>query len=154
MRNQQRILGIHNHQVLNADQRNEFLGTVDVVVPRFDREMAVGLGNVSIAVAEQPGLHLVLVERSPGTQIVPAELCRQAIEMRKVFPLRRAWLENRVIHRNVFALRIQLVKDLFKLRRSVGRGNLLQAAERSRADVRARHSPACFADHRNIPEFQ
>src|SRR5260370_13983334 len=43
MRNQQRILGIHDHQVFDADERYKFLGAIDVVVAGLDSDMAVGL---------------------------------------------------------------------------------------------------------------
>ena len=53
MGNQERILRIDDHQVLHADQRHELLGAKDVVVDRVDGKMAVGLRDISFAVAAQ-----------------------------------------------------------------------------------------------------
>ena len=40
MCDQQRILCVHNHQVLHADQRDKFLRAEDVVVAGFDGDVA------------------------------------------------------------------------------------------------------------------
>ena len=78
---QQRILGVHNDKVFNADQGHKFPGAVDVVVAGVDGQMAFALGYVAVAVAAQAGVDLVIIERGPGAEIVPTEFGREAAEV-------------------------------------------------------------------------
>ncbi len=87
MGDQQRVLGVHDDQVLHAHQGHEFAGAEDVVVGRVDGHVAPGVGDVALGVAAQAGLNLVLVERGPGAEIVPAELGGDAVEMGEVLAL-------------------------------------------------------------------
>ena len=95
---EQGVFGVDDDKVFNADQSHEFPGAVDVVVAGLEGHVALGFGNVAFAVAAQAGLSLVLEERGPGAEIVPAKLCRQAIEVGEVFAFGRAGLEDGVIH--------------------------------------------------------
>src|SRR5580698_9775622 len=70
----QRVFGLDNNQVFYPDQSHKLLGTEDVVVSRVEGHDAFALGNIALFVAAQPGGHLVLVERLPGAEIVPAKL--------------------------------------------------------------------------------
>src|SRR5208282_925868 len=81
---QQRILGVHNDQVLHAYKGDKLLGAVDVVVTGVEGHVAFALGHVAFPVSEQPGLKLVLVKRGPGAQVVPTEFSRDAIKIGKV----------------------------------------------------------------------
>ena len=116
-------------------------------------EMASGIGHVAFAVAAQAGLKLVLVERGPGAEIVPAEFGGQAVEVGEMLALGGAGLEDRVVDGDVFALGIEVAEDLVELRRAVGGGDgfeqrcgLGRCSRTALARVRA--------DQRNMPEFQ
>ena len=95
------VFGFHDHQVIHPDQRDKFLRAVDVIVARIDAHHALRLGDVAILrVALR---QLMFVEGIPGTQVVPAELRRQAVDIRMVLALGRARLEHGVIDADVFA---------------------------------------------------
>ena len=68
----------------------------------------------------------MLIERSPGAQIVPSEVSGQTIEVGLVFALGGTRLKHGVIDGDVFALRIELGEDCIEIGRAVGGGDLLE----------------------------
>ena len=119
------------------------LRAVDVVVAGVESHVAFGVGHVAFAVAAQPGLNLVLVERGPGAKIVPTELGRDAVEVGEVLALGRARLQHGVVHARCFrtwdrARGRPPRTGAFRRRRRWS-----PAAERSPAGARGRRWPAC-----------
>ena len=51
MGNQQRVLGIYNHQVLHAHQRHKLLWAVNIVIRGFKSHQPFGVGHVALRVS-------------------------------------------------------------------------------------------------------
>ncbi len=87
MGDEQGVFGVDNDEIFHAQQRHKLLGAVDVIVSSLDRKVAVGFSDIPFAVAAQACLHLVFIQRSPGAEIIPAELGGKAVELGLVFAL-------------------------------------------------------------------
>src|ERR1700676_2079070 len=69
---------------------------------------------------------VMLVQGSPRSQIVPAEIGRQTKEVAGLLSLRRPRFQYRIIDANVFTLWIQLSKGRNKFLRAEGSGDFFQ----------------------------
>src|SRR4051812_23875598 len=69
---------------------------------------------------------MMLVKRSPGAQVVPAEVRTQAKNVRTLLAFRGPWLENSIINTDVFALRIKPLEGRGELARAIIGSNFLQ----------------------------
>src|SRR5580704_14023884 len=123
---QKGIVSFDDHEIADTHERNELLRTIYIIATRIDSHAVRGLDYIRVRTGVQVLLELVLVERRPGSEVVPAEVGGQAVEMGATFAFRRSRFEDRVVHADVFALRIYLAKDAVEIRGAIGRGYLLE----------------------------
>jgi len=93
VRNQQRILRIHDHQVLHAHQRDKLLRAEDVVVRRVDSKVPPASVTLPSA-SPRKRVSSCTLERGPAPEVVPTEFGGYAIEMRQMLALGRAGLQQ------------------------------------------------------------
>src|SRR6202021_550774 len=70
--------------------------------------------------------HVMFVQRGPGTEVIPAEIRRQAKDFSFRFSLSRTRFENGIINADAFTLRIQSAQNRSKFASAESRGDLLQ----------------------------
>src|SRR5580658_3982548 len=93
---------------MHADGRHEFTRRMHVIALRIQDERACTADNVA---RKWTALcRVMLVQSGPGTQIVPAEIGRQAKDISGPLALRRTRLEHGVIDADVLAAGIQSAK--------------------------------------------
>src|SRR5271157_2585255 len=148
--NQQRVVGFDHDQVLHSHGCNKLSLRVDEVPFRVQGEALPGNDHVLAVFAGAA----MLVERGPGAKIIPSEACRDAIDARLAFALRRPRFENGVVDADALALGIELGECPVKAASSIAGGNLLQKRRRVRQMLaeRVRQRPRTPNKHPAVPE--
>ena len=75
-RDQQSVLCVDNHQILDPDHRHKLLRSMNIVALGVKRKDAITGNQVAVGRGCPGGM--VLMQRSPGPKIVPAEIGWQA----------------------------------------------------------------------------
>src|SRR5258706_4003165 len=98
---------------------------------------------------------MVLVQRSPGAEVVPAEVRRQAEDPRLSFALARARFQHGVVNADVLALRIEAAERLGKFARAVRSGDLFEDRRcvRQMLAQRVDQSVSTPQKHAAVPEI-
>src|SRR6202521_1900319 len=122
--NEQGVFGLDNHQVAHADQGDEFTEYVNIIVLGVQSKSA-GRGH-RIPTATFCLRYAVLMQRSPGTEVVPSEVGGQTDDAGLRFSLGRARLQHRIVDADVFALRVELPKSLGELARAISGCNCFE----------------------------
>src|ERR1019366_1411088 len=120
---QQRIVGFDDDQVLHPHDCDELPLGVNEVPLRIQRKVLIGdydIGAIFLACVA------MFVKRGPGAQVVPSEVCRNAVDVRLAFALRGARFEHGIVDTDVLALGIKFCEGLVEAASSVAPRNLLQ----------------------------
>src|ERR1035438_314657 len=120
---QQRIVGFDHDQVFHPDDGDKLPLGVNEVSLRIQRKVLIGNYDISAIVLAQVAM---FVKRGPGTQVVPSEVCRNAVDARLAFALPGTRFEHGIIDTDVFALGIKFCEGLLEAASSIARRNLLQ----------------------------
>src|ERR1700674_4798461 len=121
---EQGVFGLDNHQVAHADQGDEFAEHVNIIVLRVQGKSA-GRGR-QIPAATFCLCYAVLMQRSPGAEVVPSEVGGQTEDAGLRFSLGRSRLQHRIVDADVFAPRIQLSKSVRELARAISGCNFFE----------------------------
>src|SRR5580700_8052002 len=83
---QQSIFGFDYHQIAYAYHRDKLAWSMHVIAMRIQRESSSAINKITLG---RTALRVVmLMQRSPRTEIVPAEIGRQAENIFRMFALR------------------------------------------------------------------
>src|SRR4029077_14051316 len=94
--------------------------------------VAIGIQEKSLVRRNQVALrgmalrYMMFVQRGPRSEIVPAEIGGQTVDVPRLLALRRTRLQHRIVNANVFALWIEPAEGSFELARTERGGDLLQ----------------------------
>src|ERR1017187_7576788 len=120
---QQRIVGFDDDQVLHPHDCDELpLGVNEVSLRIQGKALLRDDDIVSVVLA----CVAMFVKRGPGTQVVPSEVCRNAVDVRLAFVLLGAGFEHGVVDTDVLAFRIEFGEGLVEAASSVTPRNFLQ----------------------------
>ena len=95
----------------------------------------------------------MLVQRSPGAEIVPAKIRWQTENLPGLFPLGRTRFQHRIIDADIFAFRIKFAECRIELGRAMSRGDLLEQGRGAGKMLtqRAHQSTRTPKEHTAIP---
>src|SRR5208337_3316140 len=119
---------LNHHQALRSNHCYKLSRGMNVIVLRIQGKCAVTRDQ--IAVRRFLLRNLMLMERRPRPEIVPAEISRQTEQIRSPFALGRTWLQDSVVNADILALGIQTAKRAAKTARAVSGGNLFENGRR------------------------
>src|SRR5207244_7067483 len=98
-----------HHQLVYADGSHEFAWCTDVVALRIQRVAAIARNQVSVG---RPQLRsVVLVQSRPGAEVVPAEICRDALDVGSRLASCRRWLHYRVVNTDGVAVVFEVAEE-------------------------------------------
>src|SRR5258708_6669184 len=118
---EQGVVGLDNHQVAHADQGDEFVEHVNIIILRVQGKSAGRRHRIPAATVCLR--YVVLMQRSPGAKVVPSEVGGQTEDARLAFSLGRPRLEDRIVDADVLAPRIELSESLGELACAISGGN-------------------------------
>src|SRR5579872_1041026 len=111
-------------QIVHANGGHKFARRMNVVPLSVQGEGRIA-GNNIVMHRTRFG-RVMLMERSPGTEIVPAEISRQAIQIRFTHAFCGTRLEHCVIHADVLALWIKFLESRGECFSAIGGGDFFQ----------------------------
>src|SRR5262249_12388986 len=123
-RHQQSVVGLDHYGVVYPNNRHKLSGRVDIIAAGIQGKDALA-GN-QVAVSRSAFGDMVLVQRGPRAQIVPAKLRPKAVYVRGLLSLCRSGLEHGIVHADVLALLIQAFERRSEFWRSKTICDLLQ----------------------------
>src|SRR5580700_10434183 len=123
-RDQQSIVCFHNNEIAHANDSNELTRRVDVVF--LSVHHACARAGDPIAVRGLALRAVMLVQRGPGAEVVPAKIRGQAEDISGLFAFRRPGLKNRVVDADVFGFWIELAECRRKPSRAKRIGDLFE----------------------------
>src|SRR5258708_37115405 len=101
-RDQQSIFGLDNNQIGHADCRDELSRRMHIVALRIQNKSPRAVNDIAFGwIALR---RVMLVQRRPRTQVIPAEISRQTIDFSRLFALGRTWLKYGVVDADVLTL--------------------------------------------------
>src|SRR3954464_14648113 len=88
---EQSVVRIDNNKILYSNDRNELFGGINKVPVGREREALVGADDIlSLPIRR------MLVERRPGAEVVPSEICGDAVQIRLTLTLGGTRFKKRV----------------------------------------------------------
>src|SRR6266404_1662627 len=121
---EQSVFGLDNHQVAHADQGDKFAEYVYIIVLRVQGKSAGRRHRIPTATFCLR--YVVLMQRGPGTEVVPSEVGGQTEDAGLRLSRGRAPLQHRIVNADVFALWVELSKSLAELARAIGSSNFFE----------------------------
>src|SRR5580693_659194 len=115
---QQRIWSLDNHQIAYADECDKLLWSMNIIAAGMQQKKARTRDQIAFRRAALR--RVMLVQRRPGTQIVPPKVRRQAENISRLLAFGGSRLQYRIVHADVLTLGILPSKSPGKLARTKG----------------------------------